>query len=345
MTPEDHRDADRAATPPNPPQDGGHRPPEPRSEAGGAAALGLSIEPEPTRPRKPRRPASPLVRLRRRRTILDTPEEEAERKPVLENLLVGWTGSVVVHSLIVLLLILLVVFLPDEQPSAAFDTELGTPFGSEEGFDRLGGFDEDLIEAMELDPSALSAEPLLATEVPSLERDADRLLSDAIRPELGSGQSGSGGGDFGLARFGEGLETIRGVEVKVGDPQFTLIWDTAADIDLHVIEPGGSHIYWADRQGDEGGELDVDDTDGLGPENIYWLDPDADEGTKVKGQGPPGVYRWYVLYYAPPGGFGGRAVPTRWKVRVKHKNQVEVFEGVLRRIDQRSEVHSLRVEP
>ncbi len=29
-----------------------------------------------------------------------------------------------------------------------------------------------------------------------------------------------------MARFGNGGETIRGVKVKVGDPQFTLLWDT-----------------------------------------------------------------------------------------------------------------------
>jgi hypothetical protein len=275
-------------------------------------------------------------------TILDTPEEEAERRPLLETLLVGWTGSIITHALIVLLLILIVVLLPKEKPKLAFDTSLGSAFGEEDGLERLGGFDEELIRPMELDPAAL-AEPLLPGTGSGPELDANRILSDAVRPGLGGGQPGAGGNAFGVARFGEGLETIQGVEVKVGDPQFTLIWDTAADIDLHVIEPGGSHIYWAERQGDNGGELDVDDTDGLGPENIYWLEPDAPEGRKVKGQGPPGVYHWYVHYYGAPNGFGGRAVPTRWKVRVKHLGEVSVFEGVLRRVNERSDVRSLRV--
>src|SRR5436190_2110326 len=46
---------------------------------------------------------------------------------------------------------------------------------------------------------------------------------------LDSNNPGAGHGDgFGLARFGSGGETINGVKVNVGDPQFTLIWDTDA---------------------------------------------------------------------------------------------------------------------
>ena len=82
-----------------------------------------------------------------------------------------------------------------------------------------------------------------------------------------------------MAKFGHGGENINGVDVKVGDPQFTLIWDSRADIDLHVVEPGGSEIYWENRNGGQGGELDVDDVDGFGPENFNY----------VLGKGPPGT--------------------------------------------------------
>jgi len=51
----------------------------------------------------------------------------------------------------------------------------------------------------------------------------------------------------------------------VGDPQFTLLWDTKADIDLHVIEPGGKEIFWNDPKGKFGGELDVDNIEGSAP--------------------------------------------------------------------------------
>ena len=80
---------------------------------------------------------------------------------------------------------------------------------------------------------------------------------------------------------------IRGVAVKVGDPQFTLLWDSDADLDLHVIEPGGKEIYWEEPKGKQGGELDVDNTKGFGPENIYWLvESDGPGSAKVKGPVP-----------------------------------------------------------
>lgn len=135
---------------------------------------------------------------------------------------------------------------------------------------------------------------------------------------------------FGETRFAEPTETVQGVEVRVGDPQFTLIWDSPADIDLHVEEPGGSHIYWASRRGSQGGELDVDDIDGYGPENIYW--------TSAQGShGPPGVYRWLVHYYAGNAGF---APPTRWKVRLKHDGKTTIYQGRLNGIGDRSKIYS-----
>ncbi|MBI1323383.1 hypothetical protein GC170_09375 [bacterium] len=128
---------------------------------------------------------------------------------------------------------------------------------------------------------------------------------------------------FGTSQF-EGIsESVQGVSVKIGDPQFTLIWDTDADLDLHVIEPGGAHIFWEHRNGKKGGELDVDDVDGQGPENVFWK----------KGIGPEGEYKWWVHYY---GGTGGRVRKTTWKVRIKHDGRVESFSGTLSKIDDKS---------
>ena len=58
--------------------------------------------------------------------------------------------------------------------------------------------------------------------------------------------------------------------VASGELQFTLTWNTEGDIDLHVIEPSGNEIYYANSLSDSGGQLDVDNTWGYGPENIYW---------------------------------------------------------------------------
>ena len=127
--------------------------------------------------------------------------------------------------------------------------------------------------------------------------------------------------------------------MKVGDPQFTLLWDAKTDIDLHVIEPGGKEIFWNDPRGRHGGELDVDNVEGFGPENIYWLHQNED-GSKDLGPGPPGEYRWFVHYY---GGNGGIVVPTRWKVRVKHEGRVEIFQGRLTVPGAKSKIYTLTV--
>ena len=184
----------------------------------------------------------------------------------------------------------------------------------------------------------------------SSRRSSRRSRSGGAKAPSGGGGApndnpGAGDGDgFGLARFGDGGEVIRGVKVKVGDPQFTLIWNTdGVDLDLHVIEPGGKEIFWEEPKGKLGGELDVDNTKGFGPENVYWLvESDGPGSEKVKGPGPPGTYKWFVVYW---GGFGGIAKPTHWQVRVKHAGQVNVFHGKFSALNERSKIYSLKVDP
>ncbi len=68
------------------------------------------------------------------------------------------------------------------------------------------------------------------------------------------------------------------IQVGTGDIQINLNWDTQADLDLWVIEPGGEDVYWGNRQSATGGRLDLDsyadcrieDDTGRGNENVYW---------------------------------------------------------------------------
>jgi uncharacterized protein YfaP (DUF2135 family) len=70
------------------------------------------------------------------------------------------------------------------------------------------------------------------------------------------------------------------------DLQVLLTWDTdGTDLDLHVTEPSGEECYHGNRQTAAGGVLEVDDTDGYGPE--VYLMPRA----------PLGEYRIAVAYY------------------------------------------------
>ncbi|MFO0888401.1 MAG: hypothetical protein U0790_04545 [Isosphaeraceae bacterium] len=273
-------------------------------------------------------------------------DESAGAGPWTPAALKGWAGSVGLHSALLLTLALW-YFAPPVRRPIHFDGRLaGSTEGVPEGLNLTGGLSMPMampeIIGNQLDPDP---QPLLELKPADLEPIASPTRG--VKASGGGGlpnpNPGAGEGDgFGLARFGDGGEVIRGVEVKVGDPQFTLIWDTDADLDLHVIEPGGKEIYWEEPKGKQGGELDVDNTKGFGPENIYWLvETDVPGAAKVKGPGPSGLYRWFVVYW---GGFGGIPKPTHWKVRIKHGGKTTVVNGKFRALNERSRIHTLQVD-
>lgn len=60
-----------------------------------------------------------------------------------------------------------------------------------------------------------------------------------------------------------------------GEVQVSVAWDTASDVDLHVVEPSGERIYWAHQSSATGGQLDLDSNagcsiDNVNNENIRW---------------------------------------------------------------------------
>ena len=250
----------------------------------------------------------------------------------------GWVFSAIFHALLLIGLGLW-VFSPPTKAPPQFDSRIaGSEFGVPEGINTLGGIDSPIIMPAPI-PTAAPSDAKFVT----LKTD-DLMITNPAAGFVGQeGKNpGAGVGDgFGLAKLGNGSENVRGVEVKVGDPQFTLLWDSKADLDLHVIEPGGKEIYWLDTKGSYNGELDVDNREGFGPENIYWLKEQSD-GSKDLGLGPAGEYKWYVHYYR---GFDGANIPTRWKVRIKHNGKVEVVQGRLNVKDARSKEFVLKVEP
>jgi hypothetical protein len=94
-------------------------------------------------------------------------------------------------------------------------------------------------------------------------------------------------------QFGAGTGTSVGpyttspvnvVRVGTGDVQVTLSWNTAADVDLHVVDPSGEEIYYANTGAASGGQLDLDsnaacESDGPRNENITWPTNGAPNGT------------------------------------------------------------------
>jgi hypothetical protein len=205
----------------------------------------------------------------------------------------GWAASLALHAALLTSLGLW-YFVPPQPRVITIDSRLaGSPSGSPEGTELVGGLGSFLD-----DPSLLS---LSAVENPDIDMSFEGFGSIRSAPLRMPATS--------LRRLGEtarrrvtvtemvlvwlasekGARRFVEFTVKVGDPQFTLLWDTDADLDLHVIEPGGKEIYWESPKGAHGGELDVDNTKGFGPENIYWLVESGEPGSGlVKGPGPPG---------------------------------------------------------
>ena len=105
--------------------------------------------------------------------------------------------------------------------------------------------------------------------------------------------------------------------VGAGDVQVTVAWDTDADVDLHVVDPEGSEIYWASRTSPSGGELDLDSNaacagDNVRNENISW----------PIGTAPQGAYTVRVDYWA-----NCDAGQTNYTVVVHNQEDTNIYYG------------------
>jgi hypothetical protein len=83
------------------------------------------------------------------------------------------------------------------------------------------------------------------------------------------------------------------VVVGTGEVQVSLSWNSAADVDLHVIDPAGEEIYWQSRESASGGELDLDSNAGCGTDNVR-----NENITWPIGGAPSGTYRVLVDYWS-----------------------------------------------
>jgi hypothetical protein len=117
------------------------------------------------------------------------------------------------------------------------------------------------------------------------------------------------------------------VSAKGGDIQISLSWRNYNDLDLHCVDPAGEEIFYAHRRSERtGGELDVDQNAhipyNMSPvENIYW----------PPGGAPPGLYRIFVVHYAPHGG----ADPTDFLVRTLVQGRTNFFRSAISYTGQR----------
>jgi Fibronectin type III domain len=111
----------------------------------------------------------------------------------------------------------------------------------------------------------------------------------------------------------EALVFVVGV---AGDVQVSVSWDAPSDVDLHVVEPNGTDIYYGNPSSATGGQLDVDSNaacsiDGRQIENVRWA-----------GQAPSGTFTVRVDYWDSCG------VPlTNYLVTVRNGPSTQVFRG------------------
>jgi len=151
--------------------------------------------------------------------------------------------------------------------------------------------------------TAASAFTHVHTSVPGLDGHFERVLGaattsvtmqmtvdqDYTDPTLTFGFSVGDGTDFGEIAEQE----YQIIVVGTGDVQVSLTFDQRDDLDLHVIDPNGDEVYYANRTVASGGELDLDANPVCGEpagnaENITW----------GEGEAPDGTYEVYINMFA-----------------------------------------------
>ena len=113
-------------------------------------------------------------------------------------------------------------------------------------------------------------------------------------------------------------ETITTRDPNDSDIFVTLTWTGQSDVDLHVTDPHGVEIYYANDRSPEGGALDLDsnagcDIDNINQETISW----------PNGTAPSGHYKVVVDYYDDCG-----VSSSGYDVTVKKNgNTIDTFSG------------------
>ena len=135
--------------------------------------------------------------------------------------------------------------------------------------------------------------------------------------------------------FGERLEKMALRNVQ-SDLRVTISWNTdATDVDLWVIEPDGTKVFYSSPRSKNGGELSQDQTQGYGPERYQIA------------KAMPGEYRIIVHYFRPnPNLLGGEThvnvAVTRWAGT--EQGAIERHTVILKSHNQEAEVCRVKFE-
>lgn len=154
--------------------------------------------------------------------------------------------------------------------------------------------------------------------LPAAATTASLLLTMAQNLSIGTFQIQFAAGPSTASLGAYATQSLNIVAVGTGEVQVSVSWNSLADIDLHVVEPGGEEVFWGNSQSGTGGELDLDSnaacgSDGPRNENVTWAD----------GTAPAGEYIVRVDNWSACG-----ATRTDWVVTVQVRGrQPEVYTG------------------
>jgi hypothetical protein len=114
-----------------------------------------------------------------------------------------------------------------------------------------------------------------------------------------------------------GAVQTRVLPAGTGDVQVSASWDAASDVDLHVIDPRGTEVYYGNPNATSGGVLDLDSNagcsvDNRNNENIRW----------PSGAAPAGTYTVRLDYWASCG-----VAATNYVVTVNNGGSTQTYRG------------------
>ncbi|MBP5180931.1 MAG: hypothetical protein J6127_06565, partial [Clostridiales bacterium] len=112
-------------------------------------------------------------------------------------------------------------------------------------------------------------------------------------------------------------DVLNSLEAGTGEITISMMWDNTDDLDLHVITPDGSHLYYGNRSA-QGGELDIDANTASNMmdnpvENIFFETPEA------------GTYRVYIKNYSDR----SDGSSANYVVRVTVGGESQTFTGTI----------------
>ncbi len=121
-------------------------------------------------------------------------------------------------------------------------------------------------------------------------------------------------------------QLVRVLQIGTGDIQVSVAWTDTADVDLHIVDPAGGHLYFGNKTVASGGRLDLDANAAcskntlpdntqayVSNENVYW----------PTGGAPNGSYTIYLDYWSDCG-----VAQTDWVVTVQKRGaSPQVFTG------------------